>query len=198
MLALPVQPWQYENCTCWISVCCSAFDKCKVTAHSTSKLQPSLGSEIRLLLQNADGSGYSQWQNAMQEFATHQTLLNVSSYLQARQSSHLLTCHDDSVLQWSGRTARKPQHEASAHPRMLQCTTRTSVCCLSMVQCPSKLNNTGLTLTPRVQVWNEPDLTTYFDYSSTGTAFFAGNSEDYTQMYAATDAGLRVSLSAES
>ena len=34
------------------------------------------------LLQNADGSGYSQWQNAMQEFANHQTLLNVSSYLQ--------------------------------------------------------------------------------------------------------------------
>ena len=42
-------------------------------------------------------------------------------------------------------------------------------------------------------MWNEPDLTTYFDYSSTGTAFFAGNSEDYTQMYSASDAGLRVS-----
>lgn len=35
------------------------------------------------MVQDANGSGtYDQWEEAMRVFAAHQTLLNVSSYLQ--------------------------------------------------------------------------------------------------------------------
>ena len=75
-------------------------------------------------LQNADGSGYSQYQHVMEAFGAHQATLNVSSYL---------------------------------------------------------------------QVWNEPDLTTRFSTRDPNSAtFFAGNSEDYTELYLAANNGLRV------
>lgn len=70
---------------------------------------------------NADGSGYSNYQRVMEDFALHQSQLNVSSFR---------------------------------------------------------------------QIWNEPDLTTYYDYSSTGTAFFHGTSADYAEMYAAAANGM--------
>lgn len=74
-------------------------------------------------MQNADGSGYSNYQRVMEDFALHQSQLNVSSFR---------------------------------------------------------------------QIWNEPDLTTYYDYSSTGTAFFHGTSADYAEMYAAAANGMLV------
>ena len=43
-------------------------------------------------------------------------------------------------------------------------------------------------------MWNEPDLTDYFNENNAATSatFFAGNSEDYTDMYLAAQNGLRV------
>ncbi len=40
-----------------------------------------------------------------------------------------------------------------------------------------------LNVTVYKQIWNEPDLTNYFNYSAGGTTFFAGTNSDYNQMY---------------
>lgn len=43
------------------------------------------------------------------------------------------------------------------------------------------------------QIWNEPDLTSYFNYSAGGTTFFHGTSADYNQMYEAASTAMAVS-----
>lgn len=54
------------------------------------------------------------------------------------------------------------------------------------------LHQSQLNVSSFRQVWNEPDLTTYYDYASTGTAFFHGTSTDYAEMYNAAAAGMLV------
>ena len=45
------------------------------------------------------------------------------------------------------------------------------------------------------QIWNEPDLTSYFNYSAGGTTFFHGTASDYNAMYAAGATAMAVGLS---
>lgn len=40
-----------------------------------------------------------------------------------------------------------------------------------------------LNVTVYKQIWNEPDLTSYFNYTAGGTTFFHGTNADYNQMY---------------
>lgn len=54
------------------------------------------------------------------------------------------------------------------------------------------LHQSQLNVSSYQQIWNEPDLTTYYDYSATGVAFFHGTSIDYAEMYEASADGLRV------
>jgi len=52
-----------------------------------------------------------------------------------------------------------------------------------------------LNVTVYKQIWNEPDLTTYFNYSAGGTSFFAGTNSDYNQMYEEASLAMLVSHS---
>lgn len=74
-------------------------------------------------LQDADGSGYSQYGNMLRELAQHEAEMNVTVYK---------------------------------------------------------------------QIWNEPDLTSYFNYSAGGTTFFHGTNVDYNQMYEAASKAMAV------
>ena len=43
------------------------------------------------------------------------------------------------------------------------------------------------------QIWNEPDLTSYFNYSDSATTFFHGTATDYNDMYRAGATAMAVS-----
>ena len=82
--------------------------------------------ELGIALQNADGSGYSQYADALKALAQHEADMNVTVYK---------------------------------------------------------------------QIWNEPDLTSYFNYSAGGVTFFHGTNTDYNEMYAAASTAMAVSFS---
>ena len=50
----------------------------------------------------------------------------------------------------------------------------------------------GLNITVYKQIWNEPDLTDYFNYSAGGVSFFHGTNSDYNQMYEAASTAMAV------
>ena len=47
-----------------------------------------------------------------------------------------------------------------------------------------------------MQVWNEPDLTSYFGSDPSANSFFTGTAKDYNDMYMASNNGLRVRITA--
>ena len=49
-----------------------------------------------------------------------------------------------------------------------------------------------LNVTVYKQIWNEPDLTSYFNYSSGETSFFHGTNSDYNAMYTAASTAMKV------
>lgn len=51
-----------------------------------------------------------------------------------------------------------------------------------------------LNVTVYKQIWNEPDLTSYFNYSAGGTTFFHGTNSDYNNMYAAASTAMAVNV----
>ena len=52
----------------------------------------------------------------------------------------------------------------------------------------------GLNITVYKQIWNEPDLTDYFNYSAGGVSFFHGTNSDYNQMYEAAATAMAVRI----
>ena len=52
-----------------------------------------------------------------------------------------------------------------------------------------------LNVTVYKQIWNEPDLTSYFNYSAGGTTFFHGTNADYNAMYESASTAMAVRLS---
>ena len=55
-------------------------------------------------------------------------------------------------------------------------------------------NQASLNITVYKQIWNEPDLTDYFNYSAGGVSFFHGTNSDYNQMYEAASTAMAVRL----
>ena len=53
-------------------------------------------------------------------------------------------------------------------------------------------NNAKTNVTVYNQIWNEPDLTSWFNYSAGGTTFFAGTASDYNAMYAEGSVAMKV------
>lgn len=49
-----------------------------------------------------------------------------------------------------------------------------------------------LNVTVYKQIWNEPDLTSYFNYSAGGTTFFHGTNADYNAMYESASTAMAV------
>lgn len=49
-----------------------------------------------------------------------------------------------------------------------------------------------LNVTVYKQIWNEPDLTSYFNYSAGGTTFFHGTNADYNSMYESASTAMAV------
>ena len=143
---------------------------------------------MRCGLQNSDGSGYSQWQGVMQTLGAHQATLNVSSYLQVTlpgppAAARGAGCSRDGVgICWAACARPKPGAlQSVAGPAKPPAGPR----CVQLWGAQPDASH--------AQVWNEPDLTDYFSGNSANSAtFFAGNSEDYTDMYLAANNGLRV------
>ena len=54
------------------------------------------------------------------------------------------------------------------------------------------MNEKALNVTVYKQIWNEPDLTSYFNYTAGGTTFFHGTKYDYNAMYAAGSMAMKV------
>lgn len=50
-----------------------------------------------------------------------------------------------------------------------------------------------LNVTVYKQIWNEPDLTSYFNYTAGGTTFFHGTNADYNSMYESAATAMAVS-----
>ena len=49
-----------------------------------------------------------------------------------------------------------------------------------------------LNVTVYKQIWNEPDLTSYFNYSAGGSTFFHGTNSDYNSMYESASTAMAV------